>query len=44
MAIPTLDLIIIVAYLVGITAIGMLSVRRREVTGEVYFLGSRSPV
>jgi len=42
MTIPTLDLIIIVAYLVGITAIGILSVRRREVTGEVYFLAGRA--
>ena len=42
MAIPALDLIIIVVYLVGITAIGMLSVRRREVTGEVYFLAGRA--
>jgi len=42
MTIPVLDLIIIVAYLVGITAIGMLSVRRRQVTGEVYFLAGRA--
>ena len=42
MTIPVLDLIIIVAYLVGITAIGMLSVRRRRVTGEVYFLAGRA--
>jgi solute:Na+ symporter, SSS family len=42
MTIPTLDLVIIVAYLVGITTLGMLSVRRREVTGEVYFLAGRA--
>ena len=42
MTIPMLDLIIIVAYLIGITAIGMLSVRRQKVTGEVYFLAGRA--
>jgi SSS family solute:Na+ symporter len=42
MNIPTLDLVIIIAYLIGITAIGMLSVRRKQVTGEVYFLAGRA--
>ncbi|MCX6902684.1 MAG: sodium/solute symporter [Verrucomicrobia bacterium] len=42
MNIPTLDLIIIIAYLAGITAVGMLSIRRKQVTGEVYFLAGRA--
>lgn len=42
MTIPMLDLIIIVVYLIGITTIGMLSVRRQKVTGEVYFLAGRA--
>lgn len=42
MRIPTLDLVIIVAYLAGIAAIGMLSVRRKHVTGAVYFLAGRA--
>jgi solute:Na+ symporter, SSS family len=42
MNIPTVDLVIIVAYLVGITSVGMLSVRRKKVTGEVYFLAGRA--
>ena len=42
MNIPLLDLIIIVTYLAGITAVGMLSIRRKQVTGEVYFLAGRA--
>ena len=40
--IPTIDLVIIVAYLLGILAVGVLSVRRQRMTGEVYFLAGRS--
>ena len=40
--IPTIDLVIIVAYLLGILAVGILSVRRQRMTGEVYFLAGRS--
>ena len=39
--IPTIDLVIIVAYLLGILAVGVLSVRRQRMTGEVYFLAGR---
>lgn len=42
MNIPTLDLIVILVYLVGITAIGILSVRRMKLTSDVYFLAGRS--
>ena len=42
MQIPTLDLVIIVVYLAGILAVGVLSVRRQRMTGEVYFLAGRS--
>jgi solute:Na+ symporter, SSS family len=41
-SIPLLDLIVIVAYLVGIVFIGMWSVRKDELTGKVYFLAGRS--
>ena len=40
--IPVIDLIIIVAYLAGILAVGVLSVRRQRMTGEAYFLAGRS--
>ena len=40
--IPTLDLVIIVAYLVGITAAGLWSVRKMKMTGDAYFLAGRS--
>ena len=42
MAIPLLDLIIIVGYLVGILAIGILSVRKMSLTSQGYFLAGRS--
>ena len=40
--IPAADLAIIVAYMIGILAVGVLSVRRQKMTGEVYFLAGRS--
>ncbi len=40
--IPTLDLAIIVVYLLGIMAVGMWSVRRQKLSGETYFLAGRS--
>lgn len=40
--IPFIDLLIIVAYLLGILAVGVLSVRRQRMTGEAYFLAGRS--
>src|ERR1700704_2811878 len=40
--IPTLDLGIIVAYIVVILAIGILSTRRSKMTGQVFFLAGRS--
>ncbi len=40
--IPLLDLVIIVAYMLGILAVGVLSVRRQTMTGEAYFLAGRS--
>jgi len=40
--IPAIDLVVILLYLVGITAIGLLSVRRQKLTGDVYFLAGRS--
>ncbi|MXY68550.1 MAG: sodium/solute symporter [Acidobacteriia bacterium] len=40
--IPFIDLFIIVAYLLGILAVGVLSVRRQRMTGEAYFLAGRS--
>jgi SSS family solute:Na+ symporter len=42
MSIPTIDLVVIVVYLVGVTAVGLLSVRRMKLTGEVYFLAGRA--
>jgi SSS family solute:Na+ symporter len=40
--IPTLDLGIIIAYVVAILAVGILSTRRVKVTGQVFFLAGRS--
>ncbi len=40
--IPVLDLVIIIAYMLGILAVGVLSTRRQKMTGEVYFLAGRS--
>lgn len=40
--IPFIDLVIIVAYLLGILAVGVLSTRNVKLTGEVYFLAGRS--
>jgi len=40
--IPPLDLGIIVAYIVAILAIGILSTRKVQVTGQVFFLAGRS--
>lgn len=40
--IPTLDLGIIVAYIIAILAIGILSTRKVKVTGQVFFLAGRS--
>lgn len=42
MNIGLIDLAVIVIYLVGITAAGMLSVRKQQLTGEVYFLAGRA--
>lgn len=40
--IPLTDFLIIVGYLIGILVVGVLSVRRQKMTGEVYFLAGRS--
>jgi SSS family solute:Na+ symporter len=40
--IPILDLVIIVGYLFGILAIGILSVRKMKLTSQGYFLAGRS--
>jgi SSS family solute:Na+ symporter len=40
--IPTLDLGIIITYIVAILAIGILSTRKIKVTGQVFFLAGRS--
>ena len=42
LSIPPADLAIIVAYMVGILAVGVLSVRWKKMTGEAYFLAGRS--
>ena len=42
LSIPVLDLIIIIAYLIGILAVGILSVRRLKLTSQAYFLAGRS--
>jgi hypothetical protein len=41
-AIPPLDLAIIVVYLVGILTVGVLATRKKRVTGSVFFLAGRS--
>ena len=40
--IPVLDLIIIIVYLVGITAVGILATRRQKMTASIFFLAGRS--
>jgi SSS family solute:Na+ symporter len=42
LAIPVLDLIIIVIYLLGILVVGILSVRKMRLTSQGYFLAGRS--
>lgn len=42
MTIPTLDLIVILVYLVGILAVGILSVRKTKLTGDIYFLAGHT--
>src|SRR4030042_3347733 len=42
LSIPILDLVIIIAYLIGILAVGILSVRRLKLTSQAYFLAGRS--
>lgn len=42
LAIPLLDLVIIVGYLFGILVIGILSVRKMKLTSQGYFLAGRS--
>jgi SSS family solute:Na+ symporter len=42
LAIPVLDLIIIVSYLLGILAVGILSVRKMRLNSQGYFLAGRS--
>ena len=42
MNIPPFDLFVIVAYMIGIMLIGILSVRRKTLTGDEYFLAGRS--
>src|SRR6202789_527379 len=41
-AIPLVDLVIIVAYILLILAVGLLSARRSRITGQVFFLAGRS--
>jgi SSS family solute:Na+ symporter len=42
LTIPPLDLAIILLYMCGILAIGLLSVRHTKITGSVFFLAGRS--
>jgi SSS family solute:Na+ symporter len=42
LTIPALDVAIILAYMCGILTIGLLSVRRIKITGNVFFLAGRS--
>ncbi len=42
LSIPALDVAIILLYMVGILTIGLLSVRRIKITGNVFFLAGRS--
>jgi SSS family solute:Na+ symporter len=39
--VPALDLAIIIGHLTGILLVGILSVRRNTLTGQVYFLAGR---
>jgi len=40
--IPILDLVIIITYMLGILAVGVLSTRHQKLTGDLYFLAGRS--
>jgi len=42
LAVSSIDLAIVVAYLAGITAVGILSTRSGQITGSVFFLAGRS--
>lgn len=42
LTLPTLDVAIILLYMCGILTIGLLSVRRIKITGNVFFLAGRS--
>ena len=42
LSIPVIDLIIIIVYMVGILAAGILSVRKMKLTSQGYFLAGRS--
>lgn len=42
LAIPVLDLVVIIVYLLGIMIIGLLSVRRMRLTSQAYFLANRA--
>lgn len=42
MSLPLIDLLVIVLYLAGILAVGLIAVRRVKLTGDVYFLAGRS--
>lgn len=42
LALPPLDVAIILLYMCGILAIGLLSVRRIKITGNIFFLAGRS--
>ena len=39
--IPVLDLVIIIVYLVGIVAVGILSTRKQKLNSDNYFLAGR---
>jgi solute:Na+ symporter, SSS family len=40
--VPTIDLVIIVVYMVAILLVGIVSARRTKITGQVFFLAGRS--
>ncbi len=40
--IPVIDMIIIMVYMIGILVVGVLSVRKKKMTSEKYFLAGRS--
>jgi Na+/proline symporter len=42
LSISPIDLTVIVVYMLGIMAIGILSVRKKKLTGDMYFLAGRS--